>query len=175
METSELLEIISRGEDSFHQFKVNITNQDSLAEDMVAFSNSGGGHLIIGVDDKSLEIIGLSPADIRRLNGLISNAASQSVKPAINPITENISTAQGLVMVVTIQDGVGKPYMDKNGVILLKSAGDKRRATSREEIQRMFQRAGLIHGDEIPANGMTLADIDMDYFRQFYQTAFGET
>ncbi|HLP48087.1 MAG TPA: ATP-binding protein, partial [Candidatus Kapabacteria bacterium] len=51
MEPTELLEIIKRGEDSKHQFKVNITNVDSLAAEMVAFSNSQGGMLIIGVTD----------------------------------------------------------------------------------------------------------------------------
>jgi predicted HTH transcriptional regulator len=54
------------GEDSYTQFKVNITNSDKLAEELVAFSNAKGGLLIIGVDDKA-EIVGLSSDDIRRL------------------------------------------------------------------------------------------------------------
>jgi len=36
METTELMEIISRGEDSKHQFKANVTNEISLAQEMVA-------------------------------------------------------------------------------------------------------------------------------------------
>ena len=52
---------------------------------------------------------------------------------------------------------------------------DKRKVTSREEIQRMYQSAGLIHGDEVPANGMTLSDLDMDYFRSFFEKQFGES
>jgi len=51
METAELLEIIARGEDSKHQFKVDVTNAQSLASEIVAFANSGGGHLVIGVQD----------------------------------------------------------------------------------------------------------------------------
>jgi ATP-dependent DNA helicase RecG len=39
MEASELIEIISRGEDGKHQFKENFTNTDSLAAEMVAFCN----------------------------------------------------------------------------------------------------------------------------------------
>jgi len=39
METSELLEIIARDEDSTHQFKANVTNALSLAQEMIAFSN----------------------------------------------------------------------------------------------------------------------------------------
>jgi len=38
----------------------------------------------------------------------------------------------------------------------------------------MYQRARLIHGDEIPANGMTAADLDMDYFRDFFRKQYQE-
>lgn len=173
MENSELLEIISRGEDSKHQFKSNISNVISLAEEIVAFSNSGGGQILIGVDDNGT-ISGLTTDDIGRLNGLISNSSSQNVRPPINPYTENILLSEGVVVVVNVPDGISKPYMDNQGVIWVKSGADKRKATSREEIQRLFQQAGLIHGDEIPANGMTVADIDISYFSNFFERIYGE-
>ena len=173
METTELMEIISRGEDSKHQFKANVTNEISLAQEMVAFSNSGGGEIFIGVSDDGT-FIGLTSDDMRRLNQLVSNAASQHVRPPINPQTENIATPDGLVMRVVVPDGISKPYMDKDGVIWVKSGADKRKATSREEIQRLFQMAGLIHGDEIPVSGMTIADLDIEYFKNFYERTFEE-
>ena len=51
METTELIEIIGRDEDSKHQFKANVTNETSLAQEMVAFSNSEGGAIFIGVSN----------------------------------------------------------------------------------------------------------------------------
>jgi len=96
MEISELLEIIRRGEDSKHQFKANVTNEISLAQEMVAFSNSGGGTIFVGVSDDGT-FSGLTIEDMRRLNQLVSNAASQHVRPPINPQTENIPTPGGLV------------------------------------------------------------------------------
>ena len=91
MEIIELIEIIARGEDSKHQYKANIHNIDSLAAEIVAFSNSGGGKIIIGVEDKSWAVVGLTPNDINRLNQLVANAATQSVRPPVNPITENVN------------------------------------------------------------------------------------
>ncbi|NIA09782.1 MAG: ATP-dependent DNA helicase RecG [Nitrospiraceae bacterium] len=173
MEIPELLEIIDRGEDSHHQFKANVTNETSLAREMVAFSNSGGGTLFIGVSDDGT-FAGLTREDMGRLNQLVSNAASQQVRPPINPQTENIATPDGMVMRVVIPNGISKPYMDKDGVIWVKSGADKRKATSREEIQRLFQSSGLIHGDEIPVPGMTIADLDVDYFKAFFERNFGE-
>jgi ATP-dependent DNA helicase RecG len=172
MEALELLTMIGLGEDSQHQFKRNVTNAEGLAADMVAFSNGSGGFLFIGVDNDGT-IPGLSDKDIHRLNQNISNAASEHVKPAINPVTENIMTEHGIVMVVQIPAGINKPYQDLNGVFWMKSGADKRKATSREEIQRMFQKSGLIHADELPVKGVTAADLDLDYFKEFFQKRFG--
>lgn len=171
MTKEELEAIISRGEDGQHQFKANVSNINVLAAEMVAFSNSAGGKLIIGVQDNG-DYSGLSRDDMGRLNQLISNAASQSVRPPINPQTQNISIADGLVMVVDIPKGISKPYMDNNGLIWVKSGSDKRKVTAREEIQRMYQNAGLLHGDEIPAKGLTIDSLDKDYFGTFLQKHF---
>ena len=173
METSALLEIIARDEDSRHQFKANVTNETSMGQEMIAFCNTRGGMIIVGVSNDGT-ITGLTRKDMGRLNNLVYNAGSQQVRPPINIITENISLEEGLIMVVHIPQGISKPYMDKNGVIWVKSGADKRKATSREEIQRMFQMSGLIHGDEIPVSGMTINDIDEKLFSEFYEKEYGE-
>ncbi len=166
METTELIEALSRGEDSRHQFKESFTNADALAAEIVAFSNTAGGQIFIGAQNDGT-VLGLSHADIDRLNQLISNSASQNVRPAVNPLTENVPHPNGTVMVVTVAEGVSKPYMDKNGVIWVKNGSDKRRATSREEIQRLFQQAGLVHADETPVAGLGAGDVDLPYFKPF--------
>nr|VFJ58506.1 MAG: ATP-dependent DNA helicase RecG [Candidatus Kentron sp. FW] len=174
METLELMTILAQGEDSQHQFKRNIHNTDSLAAEMVAFSNGNGGKLLIGIADDG-EIAGLTKEDIGRLNQLISNVAGQHVQPVINPTTQNIQTENGLILIVHVPAGINKPYQDHSGVFWVKSGADKRKATSREEIQRLFQVSGLLHGDESLANGLTIADLDMDYFRDFFQRRYGES
>lgn len=174
METTDLLEIIARGEDGKHQFKADFTNVNSLAAELVAFSNSGGGTILIGVSDDGT-FAGLTFEDMRRLNQLVSNAASQSVRPPVNPQTENVLTPGGLVMAITVPPGLSKPYMDNSGAIWVKSGSDKRKVTSREEILRIYQSAGLIHGDEIPASRLTVADLDIDYFKAFFERNFGES
>lgn len=172
METTELIDILSRGEDSRHQFKADITNADALAAEIVAFSNTAGGRIFIGVNDDG-SVRGLSGADVARLNQLMANAASQNVRPAVNPLTENVPHPSGTVLVLTIAEGINKPYMDKNGTIWVKNGSDKRRATSREEIQRLFQQAGLVHADETPVTGLSAGDVDMPYFEAFFEQQFG--
>ncbi|WP_235869740.1 MULTISPECIES: ATP-binding protein [Pseudomonas] len=140
---------------------------------MVAFSNTAGGKIFIGVRNDG-SVLGLSGTDIDRLNQLVSNSASQNVRPAVNPLTENVPHPNGTVMMLTIAEGVSKPYMDKNGAIWVKNGSDKRRATSREEIQRLFQQAGLVHADETPVAGLSVGDVDIPYFEAFFEQQFGE-
>jgi predicted HTH transcriptional regulator len=176
MEAIELIELIGRGEDSHTQFKQSqdVTNATSLAGELVAFANSKGGRILIGVSDQGT-VIGVSAADVRRLNELLSNTATNNVRPSINPQTENVSTSDGLVMVVTVREGISKPYSDNNGVFWVKCGSDKRRVTSREEIQRMLQSADLVHADEVPVEGTTGADVDLAHFREFFAKQYGET
>jgi ATP-dependent DNA helicase RecG len=175
MEAIELIELVSRGEDSRTQFKLNqdVTNVRSLAAEMAAFSNSKGGMILIGVGDAG-SIIGLSAEDIRRLNQLVSNAASDCVRPSINPITENVSIGEKLVMVVTVSEGVSKPYSDNEGIFWVKSGSDKRRVTSRDVLQRIFQSADIIHADEIPVESASAADLDLDHFESFFNKQYAE-
>jgi ATP-dependent DNA helicase RecG len=178
MEAIELIELIARGEDSRTQFKKrqDITNAKSLAGEMAAFANSKGGRILIGIADDG-SVIGLSPEDIRKINQLISNTATDCVRPSINPETENISVGEKsakVVIVVTIPEGISKPYADNDGVFWVKSGADKRRVTSREEIQRMLQNADLVHADEVPVDGTSSGDIDLKHFGGFFKKFYGK-
>ncbi len=176
MEAIELIELIARGENTRIQYKKgqDVTNAKSLDGEMAAFANSKGGRILIGVDDDG-SVIGLSPDDIRRINQLISNTATDCVRPSINPETENISVGGKLVIVVTVHEGISKPYADNEGVFWVKSGADKRRVTSREEVQRMFQSADLVHADEVPVDGTTSGDIDLEHFGAFFKNLYGES
>lgn len=174
MEIAELIEVTSRGEDTRHQFKEDFTNADGLAAEMAAFCNTQGGRIFIGVRNDGT-VVGLDKASVDRLNQLISNAASNNLRPPCNPTTEIVSHPNGLVLVATLPEGISKPYMDRQGVAWVKIGSDKRRITAREDLQRLFQQSGLVHADAVPVSGAGVGDLDRDYFDAFYQREFGES
>lgn len=161
-----LLQRIALGEHTRQQFKRTFNSPDALAAELAAFANSGGGTLLIGVNDDG-SLAGLDAAELRRLNQMLSNASSQHVRPPVHPHTENVPTHTGLVMVVTVPNGLAKPYLDQQGRIWVKQGADKRHVTAREELQRMFQRAGLVYADVVPVAGTTSADLDEPTFRRY--------
>jgi hypothetical protein len=44
-----------------------------------------------------------------------------------------------------------------------------------EELQRMFQASALIHADEMPVHGSSMADVDVAFFEEFFTQFIGET
>jgi len=174
MNKKNLLDSIASGESSRIQFKADFKNPNQLAAEMVALANSGGGRILVGVNDDG-SITGLLAPDIGRLNQLISNVASQLVHPPINPITENTRFEQGMVIIIEVPAGISKPYMDNQGAIWVKSGADKRKVTAREEMQRLFQSEGLVYADEVPVPHSSIADIEPSVFRTYYENRYEES
>jgi ATP-dependent DNA helicase RecG len=174
MDKNKLIEIIESGENSYVQFKADFKSPNQLAAEIVAFANSNGGTILVGVNDDG-GITGLNAMDIRRLNQLISNTASQLVHPPVNPITEQFRFDDEMVMVINIPAGISKPYMDNQGLIWVKSGSDKRKVTAREELQRMFQSEGLVYADEVPVPNSSIKELDEFLFRTYYEARYEET
>jgi len=85
MTESELLQIIESGESSKVQFKERLPNPDSFAHELIAFSNSKGGQIILGVNDKTGNIKGFNFTEIQQINQQIVNIASQKIITEVNP------------------------------------------------------------------------------------------
>ena len=168
----DLLGQIALGEDSVRQFKVDIKNPESLAAELVAFSNADGGRIFIGVADDG-SVPGLSAQDVRRINQLIGNVASQHVRSPIDVHTENVAVAGGrIIIILDVPKGLDKPYFDKNGVIWLRAGSDKRRINSKEELRRFFQFSKQFHADEMPTRA-DISRLDKLRFRDFLKREYG--
>jgi len=93
MTAEDLVAALARGEDTQQQFKRDIQNPDALATELAAFANGQGGRLYIGVDDDG-KPSSLSIQNIKKLNALLSNAASDRVEitsPGCLPDHSNIA------------------------------------------------------------------------------------
>jgi len=175
MEAIELLDIIAKGESSVVEFKERVNDAHDISQELVAFSNSKGGIVIIGVDDKIGALNGLSFQEIQETNNLLFNAATNNVKEPINIRTETIEVKDQKLIVVYVDEGLRKPYMDKNGAIWTKNVANKRRVTSPDEIARLLQSSGTFIADEEPVASSTYNDIDIDFFKDFVQKKTGKS
>lgn len=171
MDEFTLREEILKGEDSVRQFKRQVDSQDTLAAEIVAFLNTRGGKIFIGVDDDGT-ICGLPPVEMHPMENLVSNACSQSVNPPCSVLTFNVSTSEGMVVVVEVPDGPDKPYQDKKKQFWVKKGADKRRVLERSELRRLFQGGHVTYADTSPVPGTGIDDLDMRALRAFYHTMY---
>jgi len=161
----DLKQRIANGEDSYTQFKRNITNSEKLAQELVAFSNARGGLLIIGVDDDSA-VVGLEGDDIRRLNQLIGHVIHTHIQPPIYPLVKIENIEGKKVLSVEIDEGSNKPYATHQGIYLTKAGSDKRKI-SPQELRRLFAESKNLFPDESMVHRTTIDDLDMSKLRKF--------
>jgi predicted HTH transcriptional regulator len=174
MDGTELLELISKGESSKVQFKEKVTDAYKIATEMVAFSNSTGGIILIGIDDKTGKVTGLSYDEIQETNSLLVNAASGNVKSPITIFTETVSVNGKHVLLVRIREGNDKPYKDNKGAVWVKNGSDKRKVTSNEELARLLQSSGNIYADEQVITSSHVEDLEIPAFKMALHRKYHE-
>ena len=178
MNAIELLDIINTGETSMVQFKEKMPHSDSIAREMIALSNTMGGIILFGVMDKSGEVTGLTYKEIQDYSSRIANIASENIIPNIYLTTEVVSidtNGEKKVLVVHVDEGINKPYKDKNGDVFVKQGPDKRRVTDNAEMIRLYQGGSHLLADEMEVFDTSINDIDEGVFRDFFQKEFSRS
>ncbi len=105
--------LILEGENVSLDFKKTISSSEKIAKTLVAFANNRGGKLLIGVADDGT-IKGVKSEEEEKY--MITKAAHQFCKPAIEPTFEEIYVDEKLVLVVDIPKSDLKPHyaLDEN-------------------------------------------------------------
>ena len=164
------------GEDSSTQYKLKVDHAVSLAEEMVAFANTVGGYILIGIRENKVgiaEIVGVE--NLKELNNLISNASTEICVPPITPIMQNITIDGKTVVVLHIEAGIQKPYRTKAGKYLMRAGADKR-AISQEELTRMLQESASFHTEELPIRDTEIQkDLDKSSYYLFFEREYEQS
>lgn len=83
MTEQELLQMRDLAEDGKLQFKERANDRYDISCEIVAFCNSRGGQLVIGINDKTGVINALSYQELQEATNLLTNIASENVIPNI--------------------------------------------------------------------------------------------
>jgi ATP-dependent DNA helicase RecG len=173
MEEFELRNQLLLGEDSTRQFKREPSADVKMAGEIVAFANSGGGVIFVGVE-KDGTIAGLSGKEAEEVGENMAKVAWDSVRPPFSILTKSIPTSDGIVVAIEISDGASKPYCDNKGVYWVKNGPDKRRVQSPEELARLFQSGEKLYAESQVVAASTLEDFDHDRFVRFFEAKYSE-
>lgn len=153
------LEEIKSGESKNVEFKVKLPDDSKkYMKTIVAYANTSGGKIIIGVDD-TRNIVGVEPSSVFQIMDKIANAISDMCAPQIIPDV-TFRTIQGKCIVqIEIYPGQNRPYyirsMGKENGTYIRVAGTSRPVDEAILKDLEYQGAGKSY-DEI-------VNVEIDY------------
>ena len=172
MTEQELLQMRDLAEDGKLQFKERANDRYDISCEIVAFCNSRGGQLVIGINDKTGVINALSYQELQEVTNLLTNIASENVIPNILIEVENVPVKGGGVVIATISEGKNKPYHDNKGIIWVKNGADKRKVFDNSELAEMMSECGSFAPDEAAVPNATIDDLDADTIKLYLMSRF---
>ena len=150
------------GESKNMEYKVTLPDKsEKYMKTIVAFANTQGGKLIVGVDDKTHEIVGVENEILFQLMDGIANAISDSCMPQIIPDIEPQTIDGKTVIIVSVEAGKNRPYYLKskgkeNGTYI-RVAGTSRQAFP-EKIRELEMEGARISWDELTCVGYPVSE-----------------
>lgn len=172
MDLPTLQERISRWEDLHTEFKEWPIHPDDLAAALVAFANTDGGQLVLGVA-RDGQIVGVD--DLDRAMQRVDQVAYQNCEPPLTVIQETVQAPGGsAALIVNIPKGDQRPYRTNTGVYFIRTASGRRRA-SRQELLRLFQASESLYYDEMLMWRASLRDVDMSAFERYVEQVYQRT
>jgi ATP-dependent DNA helicase RecG len=159
-----LQDLIKTGESSTVEFKEKF--DERTIESAVAFANTKGGIIFIGISDKN-NIIGITIGK-ETLNKW-TNQISQTTDPRIIPELEKIEVDGKTFVSVKIKENPMKPISIRGKC--LKRVDSSNRAMSAQEVAQMHLHSTGMSWDKYPAKDAKLLDIDIENVKRYVKKA----
>ena len=154
------------GESVNVEYKVAVPKDSAkYMKTVVAYANGRGGKIIFGVDDKTLEVVGMDTDSIFQTIDAITNAISDSCEPTILPDITLQTVEDKTVIVVEIFPGKMRPYYIKSkGMVsgtYVRSAGTTRPVADYMLKELILEGQNRYYDCEV-CEGLTVTPEDID-------------
>lgn len=183
----ELLRKIRLGEDStlelktvtFRGGKVAGPGRNDLADELAAFANTTDGVLLLGVDDRSRDLVGIPPERLDAVEAHVREACNDCIRPPLNV----------RILRLELPDALGEPrpiikidvprslFVHESPSGYLWRQGSSKRRMPPDMLARLFQQrsqARIFRFEEQAVPGTTPADLDPELWTRFLPESPGD-
>lgn len=162
-------DILKQNEGKTLEFKRDLSSPKGLLKTLVAFSNTAGGKVIIGVDDKK-SLIGVKwPLDEEER---ICNLISDSIKPKLVPSVELATVKGKTLLIIEVFLSNSRPHYlvsegpDQGTYVRL---GSSNRQADVELIGELRRSVEGVNYDELPMLELSKDDLDLKTARRLFK------
>lgn len=159
----DLIELLKKHEGKSLEFKRDMSSTDGVMKTIVAFANTSGGVLLIGVEDKTRRVCGVRNALL--VEEQLANLISDSIVPKLLPEIELLPWRSRHVVAVQIFPSPVRPHHlrslgPKAGVFV--RVGSTNRVADQSLIEEFRRYVREESFDESPMPSLKPADIDFE-------------
>lgn len=163
-----LEELLSKNEGKTLEFKENSQPLQKIIQTIIAFANTAGGILLIGIKNETKEIIGLS--NILQEEEKIANAIADSVYPLLIPNLQFCSFRDRDILIITVPYSPSLYHLKSKGetagtFIRLGSTNRLADAHIIAEIRRLKEHTSF---DQLPDCKYSLVDFDFELAKRLF-------
>ncbi|MBN1982129.1 MAG: putative DNA binding domain-containing protein [Chitinivibrionales bacterium] len=177
---SDLLKQIALGEDSvlelktveFNCDKVSGPHKNGMADELAAMANTASGIIVLGVDDKSREILGIPPEKLDIVEGWIRSICNDLIDPPLDCIIRKlvVPDQHGGEKIILRIDVPRSLFVHKSPNGYFRRIGSSKREMKPEALARLFQQRSqvrLIRFDEQTVPGTSVHDLNPKLWNRF--------
>lgn len=177
---SELMFHLRLGEDSSIEFKAiafegnkpKSPSRDSMAHEIAAFANGQGGKLLLGVEDKTRDVVGIDDDKVALTEEWIVNLSQRNIEPPVKIHTRllQLPNRQGELKTVVYVEVPRSISVHQSAGRYYQRIGSTKQEMKPEVLARLFQQRSqsrLLRFDETLVPGTTTHDIDPTLKQRF--------
>lgn len=134
----DIRQLITQGENDKVEFKIQVGKEgelDEFIESVVAFANSSGGVILVGVDNDG-NIVGIQKEDTP---DRVTKILRSNCYPPIQPEMSISILDDKKVLVVRVKEGSNKPYVFTDKGVYVR-VSDKDRIATRAELDEFYRK-----------------------------------
>jgi ATP-dependent DNA helicase RecG len=180
MDAERLLQRIRLGEDSLLELKrivmagdkVRSPARDDVADELAAFANAHGGMLVLGVDDRTREILGILPEHGDAVVRFATELCHDAVRPSLLARIQRLQLpgADGAPRLVVCVEVDRSLFVHQSPGGYLYRSGESKRQMPPDFLARLLQQRSqsrLLRFDETPVPGATIGDLAPELVDRF--------
>ena len=156
----------------FAENKITAPGRDDIADELAAFANARGGVLVLGVDEKDRDVVGIHPDHMDYVERFVSDLSHDLIDPPIDVAVSRIELPNSLgSMKCAIRVEVQRsPFVHLSPSGDYRRVGSSKRQMSTDHLARLFQQRSqseLTQFDARTVPGTSIADLDCDLADRF--------